>query len=407
MGSNRTIQFILDNHYSDYKEKHQQPIRVIRAIEPQIRCRTKEQGSSIYVCAEDGETKEFYHSCRHKGCTICGEKRQNEWLESQKERLLNCPHYHLVFTLPQEYHLLWLYNRKWFINAQFKITSETLNDLLMGNTYKGKVYKGRLEATSGFISTLHTWGRSLNLHPHLHILMAAGGLNEKGEWKMCENDYLLPIKQVKALYRGKFQAMIKAFILSDDCVIPKNHSKGSLLAIHNALFKKEWSVNIQEKYEHGNGVLIYLSRYLGSNPIKPEQIKLINHNKEVIFSYWSHRDKKRKTERLTIDDFLKRYLVHQPEPNIHSIRYYGLYSSQAKKKREVCIALLGNTNYQNESRISCLINNLNEIVCDCCGAVMKLSYVIFKDWTLKNPLYREAGEIKDVFERFSIPKPSG
>jgi len=89
MGSNRTIQFILDNHYSDYQEKHQQPIRVIRAIEPQIRCRTKEQGSSIYTCPEEGEKKEVYHSCRHKGCTICGEKRQNQWLESQKERLLN------------------------------------------------------------------------------------------------------------------------------------------------------------------------------------------------------------------------------------------------------------------------------------------------------------------------------
>lgn len=151
-------------------------------------------------------------------------------------------------------------------------------------------------------------------------------------------------------------------------MIPKNHSKGSLLAIHNGLFKKEWSVRIQEKYEHGNGVLIYLSRYLGSSPVKPEQIKLINHNKEVLFSYWSHRDKKKKTERLTIDVFLKRYLVHQPEPNTHSIRYYGLYSSQAKGKREKCMTLLGKTDHQNESPIKCLINNLNEIVCDCCGA---------------------------------------
>jgi hypothetical protein len=88
MGLNRTIQTILDNRYPDYEKKYKQPIRVIRAIEPQMRCRTKEQKSSISVCPVDGETKEVYHSCRHKSGTICGEKRQNEWLESQKKRLL-------------------------------------------------------------------------------------------------------------------------------------------------------------------------------------------------------------------------------------------------------------------------------------------------------------------------------
>ena len=294
MSSFNIIQYILTQFFPHYKEANKQPIRVTKAIESQIRCRTKEQGTSYYHCPEDGEEKEVFHSCRNKGCTLCGESKQNQWLESQKERLLNCAHFHLVFTLPHEYLTLWLYNRKWFINTQFNITSEVLNSLLLGASHKRREYEGRLNAMPGFISTLHTWGRSLNLHPHIHLLITAGGLLKDGLWKDVEGDYLLPIKQVKALYRGKFQEKIKAFINSDDIIIPKGETKKSLLRIHKKLYNKEWSVRIQEKYEQGNGVLIYLSRYLGSSPVKPEQIKLINRGKEILFSYWSHREKKQK-----------------------------------------------------------------------------------------------------------------
>lgn len=407
MASTKTIQYILNKFYTKYKKKHKQPIRVIKAIEPQIRCRTKKQGISYYRCPEDGEQKEIYHSCRNKGCTVCGEKRRNQWLETQKQRLLNCEHFHLVFTLPHEYQMLWLYNRKWFINTQFKLSSETLNHLLIGNTHKNKVYKGRLKAVPGFISTLHTWGRSLNLHPHIHILITAGGLTHESQWKKVDNDYLLPIKKVKALYRGKFQSNIKAFILSDEVNIPKGHTKASLLKIHRNLYKKEWSVRIQKKYKQGNGVLIYLSRYLGSSPVKPEQLTLINHQTEVLFSYWSHRDKKRKKRRLGVNSFIKKYLVHQPEPHVHTIRYYGLYASQAKLKRETCNALLGNTHYKKETSMEHLINHANELLCRCCGAIMQLSHISTNRWKLKNPLYSTRFEIRKNLVNFIAPIPSG
>jgi len=273
MSSNKIIQSILNSHYPDYAEIHQQPLRVIKAIEQQMQCRTPAQGINYYRCFEDGETQEVYHSCRNRGCTICGEMKRNQWLDTQKERLLNCAHYHLVFTIPHEYLSLWLYNRKWFINTQ---------------------YKGLLNAMTGAILTLHTWGRSLNLHPHIHVLLTAGGLRDQQEWVSTEGDFLVPARLLKSLYRGKFQARIKAFIESDEIIYPKGENQITLLQTHRDLFKKEWSVRIQEKYKQGNGVLIYLSRYLGAAPIKPDQIEWINHKKEVLFSYWSHREQKQK-----------------------------------------------------------------------------------------------------------------
>ncbi len=397
MKTGKTIQYILTKHFPAYRRKHKQPLRVLKAIEPQIRCRTKAEGTSHYICPEDGEHKEIHHSCRNKSCTVCGAKRKQQWLASQKQRLLNCEHYHVVTTLPCEYHGLWLYNRKWFIQAQFEVTIETLKNLLQGNKYKGKQYPGRLEAELGFISTLHTWGRSLNLHPHIHTLVTAGGLTAAGDWKSVEGDYLLPAKQFKALYRGKFQSKIKALLISEDVNLPSNQSKDALLKVHSELYKKEWSVRIQEKYAHGKGVLIYLSRYLGSSPLKNSQVDVINHNKEVLFSYWSHRSQKKELMRMEMHEFLKKYLVHQAQPRLHTVRYYGLYSGSSRRKREACIAQLGKTSYQQESGKTDTVSIAHEVLCSCCGEQMGLSYVTFNTWKLKNPLYKEASTIQHRF----------
>lgn len=220
MRSNKTIQYLLNQHYPTYAEAHKQPLRVIKNIQAQQRCRTPDQGTSYYRCPDDGEEQAVYHSCRSRGCTVCGENKQHHWLEKQKQRLLNCPHYHLVFTLPHEYLPLWRYNRQWFIKAQFETVNETLKALLLGNQYKGKAYKGILEALSGYIVTLHTWGRSLSLHPHLHVLLTAGGLDKENHWNALEGDFLVAVKVLKSLYRGKFQAKIKAFIESEDVRFP-------------------------------------------------------------------------------------------------------------------------------------------------------------------------------------------
>jgi hypothetical protein len=412
MSINKTIQHLLSKHFPAYQQKHKQPLRVLRAIEPQIRCQTAAEGTSHYICSEDGEHTKIHHSCRNKGCTVCGKKRKAQWLETQKERLLNCEHYHVVTTIPHEYQRLWLHNRAWFIQAHFESTSETLKALLEGNRHQGKAYQGRLEAETGFISTLHTWGRSLNLHPHIHTLITAGGLTKEGVWKAVTNDYLLPVKEVKALYRGKFQSKIKALLLSEEVNIPARESKASLLKLHSEQYKKEWSVRIQEKYDHGKGVLIYLSRYLGSSPLKAEQVTLINHQKEVLLRYKSHRTQRVETLRLSMEAFLTKYLVHQAEPRIHSLRYYGLYASTSIGKRASCCEHLGKTPYQTEAGRKDNLTDSYEVLCSCCGKVMGLSYVTFKSWRMKNPLYKVTSqqkgktERKEVLEVFGVGRPT-
>ena len=227
-------------------------------------------------------------------------------------------------------------------------------------------------------------------------------MDKSQHWKALKGDYLLPVKQVKALYRGKLQAKIKALLSHDTVHIPKGQSKAELEQQYRQSYKKEWSVRIQQKYRHGKGVLIYLSRYLGNNPVKPEQLKQINHNKELLFSYWSHREQKKKHQRLTIESFLKKYLIHQSRTGTHSIRYYGLYSSQCKEKRSHCEEQLGKVERSETGRFQeSLTEAAKGVLCDCCQGVMQLSYVVYYSWKLENPLYRR-GNTRELISRISI-----
>ena len=66
-----------------------------------------------------------------------------------------------------------------------------------------------LGAEPGFILTLHTWGRSLSLHPHIRCLITAGGLDEEGQWVSPRRKCFLPTPVVMEGFRGKFLAYLR------------------------------------------------------------------------------------------------------------------------------------------------------------------------------------------------------
>ena len=360
-------------------------MRVLKAIEAQIICRTEKLGKTHYQCPNQDSKIDVYHSCRNRGCTICGLKKQKDWLDQQKIRLLNCPHFHVVFTLPSEYRNLWLYNRKWFIKTQFEVSSEALQSLLSQKKSKKSDYPTYLGATPGIISALHTWGRQLNLHPHIHCLVTGGGLIKEKQWQPVKNNFLLPAKVLKSRYRSLFQDRIKELLDSDDVQLPAGQTKQALYILRQSLFQKEWSVRIQPQYAHGKGVLNYLSRYLGSRPLDPKQITAIDHN-SVSFNYKDHREGKHKSLTLSINEFMRRLLMHQGDVGIHTLRYYGIYASQSKKKWQLAKQLLGEdtSESQEKSSLKDSIRKANQIFCECCGAIMQPVYISYKKRQIEN-----------------------
>lgn len=170
--SNREIQKIFQA-FEPQLDATPRPLKNRKAIASLTRCRTERMGYSYYACGNKHEGITCYHSCRHRSCYLCAQQKRLEWIETQKDRLFNTPHFHVVFTLPHEYLSLWRYNEALLTKIIFKASQQTLFELIESERH--------WHATPGVLMTLHTWGRQLGLHPHTHCLVTAGGLNEQGE----------------------------------------------------------------------------------------------------------------------------------------------------------------------------------------------------------------------------------
>ena len=370
---NRFIQNILNSCFPA-SDQSSLPLKDIQAAQAIRQCRTPALGYRAYRCPNAHEDKQLYHSCRHRSCPLCAEKARHDWVERQKQRLLNCGHYHVIFTLPHEYLPLWQYNRAWFTQTFFRVCRDTLMTLLKDRRYLG--------ATPGILMALHTWGRQLNCHPHIHCLVTAGGIAASGHWQPARGEFLLPVRVVKTLFRGKLQAAIKAALQDGTLVCPDHTSLRQLLQSHHALYQKPWSVRIEEQYAHGRGVMLYLARYLKGSPLHPQQIITCD-SKRVVFRYLDHRDRRVKTLSLQMPEFIRRILWHVPVPGLHVVRHYGLYASQCRDQRNACRAVLGGA--WEEAMASGPSDKAPFIwYCRTCGEALRYLYTVKPGRTIEN-----------------------
>lgn len=327
-----TLQGIFVERFASYARGRKLPLRTHRAAQAIMQCRTPAMGGHEQCCPEGHLTRIQYHACKHRSCPRCAALAKARWAEGQQARLLACDHYHVVFTLPHELLTLWSWNRAWFTDALFQAVRETLMTLLQDRRHLG--------ALPGLVMALHTWGRTLNPHPHIHCLVTGGGLNDAGQWRAVAGGYLVPVRVVKALYKGKLLARLWGALQAGTLVIPEGASRAGLERLLKAVGKKGWNVRLQERYAHGRGVLLYLSRYVKGGPISDRRI-LHADEAQTRFRYRDHRDGQTKVMAVSTAHFMERVLWHVPEPGQHGIRHYGLYAHQARPKRALCRQQLG------------------------------------------------------------------
>src|SRR5690554_565461 len=358
--SNRAIQNLFFC-FSDQLKKTQQPLKNLKAIDALTHCRTPAMGVSYYRCQSNHAEVEQLHSCRHRSCYVCAHKQRLEWIEKQKARLLDVPHFHVIFTLPHEYLSLWRYNEALFARILFKASQETLLQLLAQQRHGG--------VTPGILIALHTWGRQLTLHPHTHCLVTAGGLDSNNDWKALGN-YLVPSTVIRSVYRGKLQSFIKATFDAGELILPPTMSAAQFWSMYRSLYKKHWCVRIEERYAHGKGVVLYLARYCKGGPVDPRQLKQITAD-VITMSYLDHRDQRIKQQRLKPMDFITRLLQHVPPKGLHTIRYYGLYASASTLRNERCRQQCGTVEYMPHASS---VDRLSMVVyCKTCGGPTQLS----------------------------------
>jgi len=325
-----TVQQILKSGYKAYEKAHPLPLHVRRAAEALIKCRTAELGGHMLACPEGDYHRQWYNSCRSRVCPQCNWIRIEQWLMKQKEKLLACAHYHMIFTFPSELNEIWLLNVKAMTNLLFACVRDTLFEFFLDPKHVG--------GKPGIIATLHTWGQTVILHPHLHCLVTEGGLS-RGLWMDTrQKGYLLPIEAVMEVFRGKLLDYIHKAVNKGTIALPPQMPAQKWKNLKNKLGRKKWNVNIRQRYDHTEGLLIYLARYIRGGAISNKRIISLT-DTTVTFAYKNSDRTKKDTMPLLVDDFIKRYFLHVPYPYTKVVRYYGLYASTARDDLNLCRTL--------------------------------------------------------------------
>lgn len=328
-----TLQGILQARLAAYGAAHKVPRRVWKAAHAVMRCRTATLGGHVRRCPQGHVTEIWYNSCRHRACPRCCTQRISQWLDGWQQQVLPTAHFHVIFTLPSELHALWQWNRAALTEVLFTSVRETLHTLLSDPKWLG--------ATPGMLAALHTWGRTLTLHPHVHCLVSGGGLDADGQWHGVRTGYLLAVTVVRALFRGKVLGAIERLWLTGQLSAPPHLDKDGVRRVLVEAARQQWNMRIAERYPHGRGVMKYLARYVRGGPIKDHRFVSFD-GQQVTFRYGNHRaldvqGKPSQTElTLTVEEFLRRWSEHVPLPGVHTVRAWGLYASTQRKRLEQC-----------------------------------------------------------------------
>jgi hypothetical protein len=336
-----TLQTLLQDAYPAYEQTHPLPAHVRRAARAIMQCRTAALGGHIQACPDGHIARVWSNSCRHRSCPQCAYLQTERWLAVQRARLLACDHYHVIFTLPHDLHPLWLANVPVMTALLCQVVRATLLELLADPQYLG--------AQPGILAALHTWSQTLVLHPHVHGLVTGGGRTPDGSWKAVRNGFLLPVRVVMAVFRGKMLAAIRQAWAREDLVRPEGMRPQPFLNLRTRLGhprKTPWNVHLRERYRHGVGVVTYLARYLRGGPIKNARLVAWQGDR-VTFTCRPRPeeadDGSASPQRLplSVADFLQRWLLHVPVPQTRVVRSYGLYHPTHAEALAVCRTALG------------------------------------------------------------------
>ncbi len=330
----KTLQTILETSWDRYRESHKVPEYVDKAVAALRRCRTAALGGHVKKCPAGHVVGAWYNSCRHRACPQCAWGKIEAWLAAKQALILPSDHYHIIFTVPDTFRIFWMWNRKLFANLLFQQVRATLFDLVAGP-------RRLRDAKCGYLAALHTWGRNLIAHPHIHCLVTGGGLTPDGRWRSPrKNGYFLPVRKVAKEFRDGFCAALMKLIDQGELLLPSDMTPAMAQRIVQRAKRKKWNVRIPPKaYSHGRGVAAYLSRYFVGGPIKNQQLLSFD-KRSVTFRYKDHRTQKLIVLTLKIAEFLRRLALHIPLPGMRVVRSYGLYHHTHREKLEQARELL-------------------------------------------------------------------
>jgi hypothetical protein len=359
-------------------------IKVLLAIG---QCRTAALGGHLDECTRCGHRAISYNSCRNRHCPKCQAGARDRWLAARQKELLPTRYVHVVFTLPRPLAPLVLQNKKVLYDLLFRASAETLLEVARDSQHLG--------AEIGFFSVLHSWTQKLEFHPHVHCVVPTGGLSADGtRWIKPRYDFFLPVEVLGRVFRGKFhEALQRAF---HDGKL-NFHGDSKLLAQPKTfaawlrpLFRKDWVVYAKRPFGGPQHVLRYLGRY--THRVAISNHRLVSFADGTVTFRWrdsAHHNEQRLLP-LSVDEFLRRFLLHVLPHGFVRIRNFGFLANRKRATTlPLCFQLLDSAP-QAQPEVT-IANSSDAWFCPMCGGPMLvIERLTAAEIQLRSPPSRDA-----------------
>lgn len=279
-------------------------LKAMRAIE---QCRTEALGGQVYRCPNCEQVQYSYHSCRNRHCPKCQNENAQGWLDKQQALLLPVPYFLLTFTLPASFNEVARSHQRLLYDLLFKTSAAAAQQLAQEPPWLG----GQV----GMVGVLHTWGRNLAYHPHIHYLVPAGAWKDE-EWLPSRHNFLLPVRALSRVFRGKLRQALR----SSDCYA----------RIPAKVWQQEWVVHC-EAVGSGLNALKYLAPYIFRVALSNNRLLKLE-NDRVTFRYRDTETGAEKRCSLGAEAFIHRFLQHILPKGFVKVRYYGFFASTRRAR---------------------------------------------------------------------------
>jgi hypothetical protein len=303
------------------------PLRVLRQL---AACGTYQLGAHVVRCEHCQQVHYPPRSCGDRHCPRCLAGKSRRWLQAQLDALLPVRYYHCVFTLPPALHALVQLNPARLYPLLFAAAAQALLELGR-NTLGGDL---------GLTIVLHTWGQTLNFHPHLHCIVTSGALSRDGaRWRGCkQRKFLFPVRALAALFRGKFLAGLKPLLADEQNPLRlPDDLAGDVRARarwRSALHQQRWHLYLKPPFGGPEQVLAYLANY--THRVALSNRRLVRFDRErqtVTFTYRDYRDGAQvKPMTLSAVEFIRRFSWHILPAGLVRIRHYGLLGNNRRHR---------------------------------------------------------------------------
>jgi len=346
---------IFRRHGPEYRSKFagRMPPSHLKAMEDIQNCRTESMGGHVYLCDQCGGTRYSYHSCKNRHCPKCGNESADLWLKTQMTLLLQENYFLVTFTLPAGLRDLARSNQKSVYDLLFTASSEALKNLATDPKFLG----GRI----AMIGVLHTWGRDLSYHPHVHYIVPGGCLSPDDRWVPSGAKFFVPLRALSIIFRAKIRDGLEKLGLLDS-VDPK-------------IWKKPWVIHFKPVGD-GEAALKYLAPYVYRVALSNNRIEHVT-DTSITFRYRESDSGILRSMTLAPLEFIRRFLQHVLPNGFHKVRYYGLLSPSNRKNLGLLQKILS-----TDSVLEAILHSSESgteqpqkpetILCPHCGSTMRL-----------------------------------